>query len=139
MNEGMKRALLCLLGGAGAAFMMYPILEDWPQVVTVVLTAAVYAPTGYIIRRAAKHKLWYSGVLINLPFWSLLFSWGFEELRARSLILAFALGSAYVGTWIGGRARSYQNKGVLTTAGDGGSFRKEGKTNDLGRGAYFPK
>ena len=127
MSKVVKRALLCLLGGAGAAFMMYPTLEDWPLVVTVVLTAAVYGPTGYIVRRAVKGGMWYSGVLILLPLCLLLISWGFEALRSRPLILAIALISAYAGTWIGGRAGRSENKVGPTTPGERRDYSERGR------------
>lgn len=112
MRAGWRLLGLPLIAGVAAAFMMFPILEDWPIGVTVALTALVFGAAGYLIGRHRAEGLWYTGILINVPFWLLFLLWGITEskimLAAQASAIVSAYGGVLAGSWrtrIGNRVR----------------------------------
>ncbi len=97
MNRRLKNIPLGILAGCAAAFMMYPILEYQPLILTMVLTAANFGFAGYIFYGAVRSGLWYSGVLLNIPFWLLTLWVNLTAESGMPAIQASALVSAYAG------------------------------------------
>ncbi len=104
MREQLKSILVGTGFGIAAAFMMYPILEDWPVILTAIFTAVLYAAAGYVLSRPARLGRWYSGVLLNLPLWLLVVSWGIPRESVILVSLVTALLGSYGGTLWGMRS-----------------------------------
>ncbi len=112
-NPYLSDPLLAFLFGCAAAFMMYPILEDYPLVITAVLTAILFSLTGFVTARITQRGTWYFGILINAPLWLLVGSWSLRPDNVIWAALVTALVTAYGGMMAAPKSfRTVKNAGT---------------------------